>query len=234
MDESLSSMNETLRTIIAKRHGAKIGKSALTHDEKKLIASSDFQHALEEARQQIEEEKTDNIFRTDENGCNIYFSKVNELAVEILNKFSLPDVGWLRYVEDAILYEDSDEYSIIGTDRIKIESIDNTYGHITIRLAHGLNRQDYIAAWGAIAEFLDKPPSYTDKAGSDLNKQMYQLHFFHNISYGQIAKQYFPHEQGTAESRKLSTDKVKKRIKSYAKQIKSREKKSQKSSLDKT
>ena len=215
MDRKVENLNERLRIAISRKNGAAIGKNSLAFNERVIIASPEFQEAIREARELLSDSQDD--YCSDE---------ICRLANTILEKLNLPSAGWLEYVEDILMYQDGSEYTTIGTSRIEVDSIGKFDGCLNIKLHRGLKKRDYIAAWGAFSKSLDQPPYWDTPSAEDLAQRMHDDHCRRKMSYGEIAKRYFPSEQSTPEKRKSATDKVKKRIKSYDKKLKGGEKKS--------
>lgn len=138
--------------------------------------------------------------------------KVISRAVEEANVPS----GWFSYMEAFVALGKAPK-TITPVHRLKIyvEGVSEDRNSLLIRLDKGLSSDDYKKAWNRLKRFLSKPS--TAHVFADVLKNKVYLDRQKGMTYGELAKKYFPYEYARDQDEKTdyARDKVKKIIARY-------------------
>lgn len=119
--------------------------------------------------------------------------------------------GWFTYVQ-AYIALGKPPVSALPTNpnRIFVESVSDDNNHLLVRLERGLSAEEYRTAWKAFKDFVNKPTN--GQVYAEVTKNKIYLDRLNGMSYGQLAKKYYPneYEKDTENKTDYTRDKVKK------------------------
>lgn len=218
------------------------GNKDIAHtDTKHVIAEESFIKAINKARKELglddfysdteDEEKISNWLMSKLAGKKIglktiseeewlnYLHRIDDVIFQVIKEANLQS-GWYAYVEAFVALGKAPK-TIDPIHRLKIyvEGVSEDKNSLVIRLDKGLSSEDYKKAWSSLKRFLLKPS--TAPVYADVLKNKVYLDHKNGMTYGELAKKYFPHEYGNDKDSKTdyARDKVKKIVARYKKPI---------------
>ncbi len=135
---------------------------------------------------------------------------IDTVILQAINTANLQS-GWFAYMGAYIaLGKPPKSLKPIYAQRIHAEDVSGDNNSVLIRMDKGLSSDEYKKAWKALKKFLQKPSS--GKIHAEVTKNKIYLDRIKGLSYGQIAKKYYPDEYAKDQANKTdyARDKVKK------------------------
>lgn len=143
--------------------------------------------------------------------------RFDDITFQVITTTNLQS-GWFEYIRAFIALGKTPQ-TIVPAHRAKmfVESISEDENSMILRLDKGLSSDNYRKAWKVLKKFLDKPR--TTAPFAELLKNKIYLDRQNGMTYGQLAKKYFPfeHQKDKADKTDFARDKVKKIIARYKK-----------------
>ena len=149
------------------------------------------------------------------------YREYDQMIYEVItqaNEEAKLQYGWYAFTEAFIaLGKEPKTIKPIHTMKMEAVGISEDRNSIVLRLDRGLSAEDYRKAWNKLKWFLNKPS--TAPVYADLLKNKIYLDRQNGMTYGDLAKKYFPYEYGKDLDDKTdyARDKVKKIVARYKK-----------------
>jgi len=135
---------------------------------------------------------------------------IDDIIFQAISSANLQS-GWFTFMGAYIALGKQPKTSKpIYAQRIYAEKVSDDNNSVLIRMDKGLSSDEYKRAWKALKKFLHKPSSSTIHA--EVTKNKIYLDRLKGLSYGGIAKKYYPDEYAKDQVNKTdyARDKVKK------------------------
>lgn len=222
-DSDVRRMNFMLHSVL------KAGKDIHYSDTKHVAKDKAFNNAVLAARKELEltefypdNEDEDNITKwlIEQVKGTDYKAKDQKIyeAVSRANTNANLQYGWYAYTE-AFIALGKEPKITKPAHLMKLEAVgvSEDRNSIYIRMDKGLSAEDYRKAWSKLKWFLNKPS--TAPIYADILKNKIYLDRQNGMTYGDLAKKYFPYEYGKDldEDTDYARDKVKKIVARYKK-----------------